>query len=491
MSASPTRRRPWLIGVATAIAAGVIGTIVAVWPNPMPAPSPPASAIDPVAAQASAERRDRAASPVIDARRSPVATAAAPTSNEVRFGQLLEQLVQLAVRLGDAVRDEDRDDAEQVQVEADAVWALLRRCVPPPEESGLFELGVRAGEGPTPTDDLRRRLCLRVIDEGLGWRLRRFEANGDRRPLDQLVDGILAGISGDEALAEPLAALLLDQPYLSLAHEDQVLDLVAAAAEHEFLVELASGMLRTLWQNLERSGARSSAELAGLALLFIEDANPSRRLAALTHLLNARGGQFRDVVVANIVRGHDAQLAREVGMAAAVELAPEAALDVLESLSPVGGQRMMAAFMALGERDTIALRRAYDERLARNSDPQMRAELVTGAGFRGTADGVEMARSAFDLDPSAEVRSRAMFVLTAQAGSALGESTLMAALDDVSFSGDPMRLGQIALALENLVGTGEVNAIDRVGHRLLARTELSPPDRKRVEALLKRVLPPR
>ena len=177
-------------------------------------------------------------------------------------------------------------------------------------------------------------------------------------------------------------------------------------------------------------------------------------------------------------------------MAAATELPVKAALGVLSRLAPIGGAGMMAAFMALGERDAAILRLAYDRRLAMDSEPLTRAELVSGAGFKGTAESLAMARRAFDLDPSIEVRSRAMFVLTAQAASALGELTLMAALDDIEFSGDSMRLGQIALALENLAAAGEVSAIDRVGQRLLAQRNLSASARSRLQVLLKRALPP-
>ena len=46
-----------------------------------------------------------------------------------------------------------------------------------------------------------------------------------------------------------------------------------------------------------------------------------------------------------------------------------------------------------------------------------------------------------------------MLALTAQAASALGERTLMAALDDAEFSAGAGQLGVIAMALQNLATT--------------------------------------
>jgi len=64
----------------------------------------------------------------------------------------------------------------------------------------------------------------------------------------------------------------------------------------------------------------------------------------------------------------------------------------------------------------------------------------------------------------------------------------MAALDDRALSSDPVRLTGIVLALENLVG-GDPNVIDRIGRRILARSELTSSDRKKLGELLARSLP--
>ena len=99
------------------------------------------------------------------------------------------------------------------------------------------------------------------------------------------------------------------------------------------------------------------------------------------------------------------------------------------------------------------------------------------------------AATAFAYDRHPEVRMRAVFVVTARAGVEEGEATLMAALDDQVFAGDAARLGQLGLALENLVHCGATNAVDRVGRRLLANGALSESTRQAVTALLERALP--
>ena len=470
----------------TASAVVTIAATIFIWPPTPPLPSPPLPSPPPTVTAATRDLEPQVAG---WSRRVTVTGPRVARQDEVEFERLINQLVELVRDLERAIKGDDAERAGQIQREADRVWAMFRRCDPPAEETALLMLGDAAVTS-TPAAQLRSRLCLRVIGEGLTWRLRSFEASDDRRPLDQLVAGILTLLAAGHPAPDQLAALLIDKPYLSLSHEDQMLDLVAAAATSEQLVTATSRLLKTLWHNLERSGARSSAELAGLALLFLEDGNPCRRLAAMTYLLSARDGQFRDVVVTSIVRHHDTRMASAVSIAAAAELAPRAALAVLQRLRPLAKQTMMAAFMTLGERDADVLQTAYHQELRAGSDPELRAELVSGIGFRGP-EGLALARRAFDLDPSVEVRSRAMFAMTSQAPAALGERTLMAALDDERFSQDPKRLGQVALALDNLANAGEHGAVDRVGRRLLAHPALTARDRERVDAMLARNATPR
>ena len=334
---------------------------------------------------------------------------------------------------------------------------------------------------------VRHGVCLRLVQTGLAVHARNFAATGHRRGLDALVSGMLASLPRDEAMARDLGALLRDQPYLGLAHEDAVLDLVEYAGDQAFLVPVATALLQTLWRNLERSGARSSTDLASLALLFKDDTNPSRRLAAMHQLLSADHGRFIDLVIAQTRQRRDAETATAIGSAAAAQLTPVKALEVLEQLSDLAGPRMLAPFVTLTDRNPDLIRKRYEDVLGENRDPALRAELISALGFseRGGTDAANLAMS---LDPDVEVRSRAMFVLTARGTPEQAERVVTAMIDNPEVAGDPIQLGKVAVALQSLVGRCSPGAISRLGQRLLQR-RLLPGDRASLVKLLTRAVP--
>ena len=149
----------------------------------------------------------------------------------------------------------------------------------------------------------------------------------------------------------------------------------------------------------------------------------------------------------------------------------------------------MTPLMVLGSKDSELLGQAYEQRLADGVDAQMRAELITGVGFAGTANSVELAKTALQYDPDPEVVSRALFVLSASGDIELAEQSLLRALDDPRIGGDPVRLGGIVHALHNLTGGGAINALHRLGQRLAAMPNLLPGDRLELEKILARSLP--
>lgn len=407
------------------------------------------------------------------------------------FATLLERLVDHAMDLRALIEEQDEVDDDAVRTVQDgaaATWRTLHREITNPGERALLQICDGEAHGGTPRAVLRRRICVSLVGEALARRQRRSDTSGDRGPLDALVGAVLGGIPRDEVSAQDLGALLTDKPYLGLAHQAAVLDLVTAAAELAFLGRIAPRLLLTLWHNLEQRGERTSSELAAVALLLLDDADPNRRLAALEQLLSIHGGRYRDVALDHVIARSQRDAAGQLAVAAARELPPMDAVAALERLTPVAGPSLMAAFMTLGERDTTAIRAAYDARLAANTNAAFRAELVTGAGFSGSPEAIGMARDAFAYDPDAGVRARAMLVLTAKAGPALGEQTLTAALDDTAFAASA-GAAQIAFGLENLARSGDANAVERIGRRLLARSALTAEDRARVEALLQRTLP--
>lgn len=417
----------------------------------------------------------------------PIRRTAPEPSPRRDFDAILVDLVEVGVRINDALEREQHAAAQACEARVVALRAELEKDVPDAAERALLILSAIPSEDVSRPTLVRRGLCRNLVHAGLEAYQRTGASGGDRRALDALVSGILAALASDGQLARELGSLLRDQPYLGLAHEPAVLELITQAAEQPFLGSLASALLQTLWRNLERDGARTSAEIASLALLFKDDANPSRRLAALRALLTAQAGRFRELVVHDVLQRRDRGLARAVTAAAAEDLDVRSALDIVERLVDVAGHDVVPALLTLGQRDAAALHRRYEEKLADNLAPTLRAELVSGAGFAGTK-GLDLAKLAFQLDPDHDVRSRAMFVLTARAGAALGEATIGAMLDDADVSGNPLRLGQIVLALENLIDSCAPDVVERLGRRL-AGHELLPGDRQTLEKLLARAVP--
>ncbi len=254
------------------------------------------------------------------------------------------------------------------------------------------------------------------------------------------------------------------------------------------MITIVTGLLETLWNNMLASGASTSQDLLHLALVFLEDINPAKRLAALRRLLVVDDGRYRELVVQEAISGHDEELVAGLTMTVATELPPEQAVLILERLSTVTTEPLLPAFLALGGRQPQVLVDAYEQKLADATRPAFRAELVTGAGFQGGSAGLGLARLAFGADPDVTVRTRALMVITGNGDAAEAEKTLMAALDDPVFTSDPANLGGILLALANV---DDANVLDRIGRRLLGTGKLLPLDRARLQKLLDKSLPNR
>lgn len=439
----------------------------------------------PVADGGPEPEREAAAGPVAGRQELP-APQAPPEPFEAHF----ERLVEVGVRVHAAAEEGDLELAQRLSEEGRAAVAALWRDWPDADERALFVLTGLLEEDTTPPGRVRRRVSCHLLAEGLAGRLHRESQSRVRRRLDQLVSAMLASVPQSEPLAAELGGeLLADRPYVGLAHENAIGDLAVLAERETWLRPVATALLLTLWHNLQRSGARNEGEITSLALLFKDDRNPVRRRAALQVLLAAQNGRFREAVLADLTSSKDRELARELAHAAAQALDAVSATGVLERLQPLLGEHAIGAFMAVGARDARPLREAYERKLAAGVDAALRAELISGASFDGTPEGIELARVAFEQDDDLEVRARALLALTARAPAALGERALDQALDDPRFADDPRRLGLVVLALENLARGGDVNAVQRIAQRLRHRPSLTAGDRGSLEAIVQRHVP--
>lgn len=303
---------------------------------------------------------------------------------------------------------------------------------------------------------------------------------------DAAVGAALATVALADDSADAFVPLLLRDTRLHLPHEAGVLDLVAAAGRGEFARDHATRLLLTLWQNLQQLGERSSTELANLALVALDDADPSRRTVACRQLVGDE--RFRPLVLAWLREHQDLEVADEVARLAALELPPAQALATLRELAPLI-QSSPALFMALGHRAPETLADAYEQLLADAVQPGVRRDLIAGLGMNEGEATVAMLRLALDHDPNPAVRLQAALSLSACAPQSHGEEACRRMVEDPAIGNDPVRLGVVLMALQNLEVAGLTNAVDRVGRRLAA-TPLDETSRRRLAELLQRALPP-
>lgn len=483
------------IGVRFAIAFAlllVLLTLLALalqWPAP--APEPAAPRVDPgaIATEAMVAAAEPAAAPPPTAtpERDPVAPPPPPPAPT--FEERIARLVALGTRTAQFAQDDDHEAAKASDTEARQEFAALMDAFPDVGERGVAMLVDTAAAGPTSTDPdplapARRTVLQLTIATDLARRHTAALAADDRSRIDPLVQSILDVMPQADRVAEAGAQVLGDRPFLRGTHEPAVLGLVQLAGEGTFPRPIATRLLLTLWDNLQRTGERSSDELSRLAMLLLADADPSKRTAACRQLLG--DPRYRAMAIVWLREHGDRTVAAELAGIAAHELEPAAALAVLRELAPLL-QRAPNAFLVLGTRAPEVLADAYRELLAGNTQPGVRTDLIAGLGFAASPLGREITELALRDDPSPEVRIQAVFAMTAT-GAEAGERAMQQLLDDPAVAQDGNRLGALVLALHNLEAAGDPNAIERVGRRLRS-LPLSEGSRQSLEALLVRSLP--
>lgn len=416
--------------------------------------------------------------------RRPAAAAAATAGPPLDFAALVDELATLGETTAAQVQQDEIDAARQTDKEARALFgALLERFGDAGERA--VDLLTTIPAAPAPHDAARRSVAQLVLGADCARRHAAAEAAGDRSRIDPLVHAVLTAMPQSPALAEAGTAVLDGAPFLRLCHEAPVLGLVELAGRQQFPRPAATRLLLTLWDNLQRNGERSAADLASLAMLQLADPDPSKRTAACRQLL--ADARHRLVALAWLREHRDRAVAAELAQLAAQELPPTDALTVLRELGPLL-QSAPGAYMALGFRAPQTLAEAYQELLAADSQPATRSDLVAGLAMADPAHALPAVELALASDPSPAVRVQAMLTLTATAAATHGEQACQQVLDDPVIAGDPARLAVVVFALQNLEAAGLVNAVDRLGQRL--RTcPLREDTRLALEQLLTRTLP--
>lgn len=423
--------------------------------------------------------------------------AATPTSTAVdlrTFAMLVDELVAHGQRTAALAQQDDHAGATASDQLARDLFALLMERFDDAGERAL-DLGASLPSAPAeggvaadePAAEAHRghRMVLHLVLAAECTRREAAAARDTRERLDGLVRAILDVLPISAATVEIGSRTLIDQPHLRATHEPQVLGLLRLADAGAFPRSVATHLLVTLWNNVQRFGERTSDDLARLALLWLGGDDPSQRTAACRQLL--LDARYRDLVLSWLRERGDRDVAAELAGIAAQELPPDQALALLRELAPLLPSAPNA-YLVLGFRAPEALADAYRELLASDVQPRVRADLVTGVGMTTTPLGLEIARLALENDPSPEVRLQAVFALTARRDPGLGEAALQQALDDPRIAGDPVRLSAVVLALQNLETTGDVNALQRVGQRLQTMA-MSDASRQTLAGILARGLP--
>jgi hypothetical protein len=478
----PNRRR------LAAIVLSALLTMLLVWPSDStPAPAlaidaTPIAAPAPAAEVAPATGPDR---PPIE--RQAVATPEPdpPAADDGRpFEQCVDELVALGERTAAMAQQDDRAGAQAADQEARARFAALLARFADAGERALAMTTALSSPLRDQLDHGRRMVLQLVLAAELGRRDQDGRA-GDRARIDAFVQLVLDAMPTHATAAEIGAHVLADQPYLRAAHEPTVLQFLRLASDGLLAREVATRLLLTLWANLQRSGERTSDELSALALVLLDDSDPSQRTAAYRQLL--QDARHRPLVLAWLRERGDRAVAGEVANLAARELPPTDAVAVLRELGPLL-TRATGAWLAVGFRAPELVADTYRELLGGDIQPAMRSDLVTALGMTPTPLADEISELALATDPSPDVRLQAVFVLSTRQSVEVAERALERALDDRLIAADPLRLGAVVLALQNLEAGGHVNAIDRIGQRLRG-LPLAEHSRQTLEGMLARSLP--
>ena len=448
-----------------------------------PTEQPPGERHDPqLAAWAT---RQRAPGPEVPDREawSPPQAAALET-----FESVIKRLCELSDQTAKHARDDEHEAAEALDNEARAVLATAMHRFRDAGERALtmvVELpNARAG-GPRPIGQNNLLGVLQVILAAeLARRHETAEKFGEPSSRDELVAAALTAMPIGSNTAEMGDRLLHQRPYLGLCHEPRVLELLRLAGQGTFSRTIATRMLLTLWENLRASGQRSSDELSHLALILLDDADPSQVIAACRQLLG--DARYRTVALAWLRERGDREIAGEVARLAGRELPPAEALAVLRALSPLL-QHTRGTLLAVGVRAPELLADAYREQLAAGTRPALRREMVMGVGMLPDASGLEIAQLALDHDPSVEVRLQALFVFTMHGLGVGAEAAVHQILDDPKISADPHHLDTVVLALRNLEDE-DANALARLAARIRAMP-LSAKSERVLDEMLARSVP--
>jgi hypothetical protein len=417
--------------------------------------------------------------------REAVTASGTPAADlDLSFEQRIDELVGIGQRTAELAQQDDTAGAQASDQEARQRFTALMTRFADAGERALAMTTALSCPLQDQLDHGRRMVLQLVLATELGRRDQEADG-GDRSRIDAFTQLVLDAMPTHATAANIGADVLADQPYLRSTHEPTVLQFLRLATDGLLPRDVATRLLLSLWANLQRTGERSSDELSAMALVLLDDTDPSQRTAACRQLLH--DARYRPLMLAWLRERSDRAVATEVANLAARELSPADAIAVLRELGPLL-PRATGAWLAVGFRAPELVADTYRELLGSDVQPSMRSDLVTALGMTPTPLADEISELALTSDPSPDVRLQAVFVLSTRPSAQTAERAFDRALDDRLIAADPIRLGAVVLALQNLEAAGHLNSIDRIGQRLRGMP-LAEHSRQTLEGMLARSLP--
>ncbi|MGK0301577.1 MAG: hypothetical protein ACI89X_002456 [Planctomycetota bacterium] len=404
------------------------------------------------------------------------------------FAQCVAQLCAMGLRTAELAQEDEVEAAQQLNEEVrELLGNVLNQFADAGERSLAMLIEMSGGpeiDKRPAIDNTKLSVLQLLLQAELTRRSQLADIAEDRSRINALVQTILDSMPIGSLTTQMGERCLYKAPYLRVAHEPSVLNLLRLAAKDEFPRKVATNMLMTLWDNIKAAGERSSDELTQLAMLQLDSSDASEIVAACRQLLADK--QYRAVVLNWLRERKDMQLALEIAQIAAKELPVNDGIAVLGELASLL-KHTRGTYMSLGLRSPHAVSEAYRRHLAANTQPDIRRELLMGVGMIPNAAGLPVAELALANDPSPDVRIQAMYVFTVHATPEACEQAINQLLDDPEIANHQLRLGSIVLALQNLE-KGDPNRLARLGARLQS-LPLAGYSRVKLKEILDRVLP--
>lgn len=381
--------------------------------------------------------------------------------------EMLDQLEQVIGEQWNACQVDDRARMERVEVRIRQVFQSILGC--------HGDLGIRVLQqlAQVPCDNFPKEptsqwSMLRVLlrfDLQRKWAGRRDPAG--QTSVDSLTGAVLAVAGKGACEAEALGVgLLVDQPYLGSCHVDAVLQLVEVGAADAGFRGPAVQLLQTLWNNMRERGERAPRQLEAAAMLSLGDSNPVRKQAAARYLFQHGGREAQQLVLQQLRGRGDHTLAADMALGLAERLRGLQAITAVEQLADLAGPRTTDAAARIARHSPEALRHSYEQHLADNSRPGLRAHWVTGGALLPTPQGIELCELAIRDDPDPIVQRRAMLALASQGTVSQAEQAFRKVLHTAETRRDRGTLTTLVFGLQNAQDAGHAGLVQRIAAQL-------------------------